>query len=175
MLTLTIEDLLEDSHYKEFFCKVPKLPPSPSVQPPWRLFVQLKGEKRWRVRNFDTYQEAFKFFSKLRKKGKIHDAAINCRRMSFAPPIVMERIPGKYIMGSDNKRRPAYRRAEWKPAVPDDLEVPEWCPWCRRPTVFKYYTKHHALNRLGLPIDPSTPRCGICGASTRVSTYRSAV
>lgn len=174
MLTLTIHDLLEDPQYKAFFCKIPVLPESPSIKPPWRLFIQLKGDKRWRIKDFDTYPEAFNFLKKKLKAGVVHDAAIHCRRFSYPPPVVMKRIRGKYVRGSDGKERPATKRADWKPKLPDDLERHDWCPWCRRPTVFKYYTRHHALQKIGLPIDPSVARCNICGASTRIATYRSA-
>lgn len=172
MLTMTIHELLADPVYRSYFCRVPRLPPHPEGRPPWRLFVQLKGEQRWRSKNYETYAEAFKAFNRLRKEGKIHDAAINCRRASFPPPVAMVRIPGKYVRGSDGKERPAHKRMDWKPLIPEDVLPHDWCPWCRRPTVFRYFSSHHALNSLGMPIDSSVMRCHICGASTRVATYR---
>lgn len=170
---ITIVDLLEDSRYKEFFCQVPKLavPPSPGIKP-WRVFILLKKNHKWAQRDFATYPEAFRFFKKALKRGLIVDGAINCRRQSFSPPIRYARIKGKYVIGSDGVKRQATKRIEWQPKLGvDDFEDHQWCPWCRRPTVFKYYGKHRAL-KIGFPIDPSVPRCMICGASTRVTTYR---
>lgn len=172
---LTIVDLLEDPIYKAYFCRVPKLPATTSISPPWRLYVLKKGEKQWRRKDFPTYTAAFKTLKKMLKQGVVKDAAIHCKRMSFAPPVRMMKIRGKYVRGSDGVNRPAKKRVDWQPRVPGDIfDEHEWCPWCRRPTVFNYYTKHPALNRLGMPIDPSIPRCCICGASKRICNYRSA-
>lgn len=171
---LTIIDLLEDPIYKAYFCKVPKLPKTSSTTPPWRLYIQRKGETRWRRRDFDTYSAAFKVLKKLLKEDKVKDAAIHCRRMSFAPPVRMMKIRGKYVRGSDGVSRQATKRVDWEPKIPADIfDEHEWCPWCRRPSVFKYYSRHHALGQLGMTIDPSVPRCVICGASVRIATYRS--
>jgi RNase P subunit RPR2 len=49
---------------------------------------------------------------------------------------------------------------------PEDEEH-HWCKYCRRPTVFKYYTSH---KRLGT-VDPWVRRCCICGASERIAIH----
>ena len=173
---LTLIDLLEDPIYKAYFCRVPKLPATTSTSPPWRLFVLKKGEKVWRRKDFPTYSAAFKVLKKMLKQGVVRDAAIHCKRMSFPPPVRMMKIRGKYVIGSDGVRRQASKRVDWQPKNQSDIfDDHQWCPWCRRPTIFNYYSRHQNLNGLGMPIDPSTLRCSICGASTRISNYRSAV
>lgn len=171
---ITIVDLLEDSRYKEYFCQVPKLavPPVNGAKP-WRVFLKLKKNRQWAQKDFATYPEAFKYFKKALKRGLILDGAINCRRQSFAPPIRYAKIRGKFIEGSDGVKRQATKRVEWQPKLnADEYDEHQWCPWCRRPTVFKYFARHRVLNGSGIAIDPSVPRCMICGASTRVATYR---
>lgn len=172
---LTIIDLLEDPIYKAYFCKVPKLPPTVSPNPPWRLYVLKRGEKHWRRKDYQTYTDAFKVLKRMLKQKVVKDAAIHCKRMSFSPPVRMMKIRGKYIVGSDGVRRQATKRVDWQPKMLGEIfDEPEWCPWCRRPTLFRFYTRHHALNHLQMPIDPSVLRCEICGASTRITSYRSA-
>lgn len=170
---LTIHDLLEDPHYKAFFLKIPKLPVVLPGSKPWRLFIKLKANGRWAQKDFESYAAAFKYFNRKRKDGQVLDAAINCRRASFAPPLRYAKVKGKYIIGSDGIRRQATKAIPWQPVL--DLESTDdirWCPWCRRPTAFRYYGKHHALSSsVGLAIDPSVPRCEICGASERIANY----
>lgn len=173
---LTIHDLLEDSRYKEFFCKVPNLPDhltSPGRKP-WRLYVLLKGESDWRTKDCATYAEAFKRLKKLLPRAA--DATINCPGFSFDPPVRIVRIKGKYKINSRGEKQQVTKMVTWKPRIPpDEYEEHEWCPYCRRPTVFKRYFKHHALKPRkvgGLPIDPAVLRCAICGASERIVTLR---
>lgn len=173
---IPLSTLLEDPDYKEFFLKVPKLPAvvySANQAPPWRLYVLLKGDKNWRRKDFPAYAPAFKHLKRLLKSGKVEDAAINCRRFTSPPPLQSIRVRGKYVVGSDGVRRQVVKRVEWKPRYTrDDFEDHTWCPYCRRPTVFRYYARHHAMADLGIAIDPSVQRCCICGASSRIANYR---
>ena len=173
---LTIHDLLEDPQYKEFFLQVPKIPDvakHPSMTPPWVLYVKLKTDRKWHKKRFWKYTDAFKRFKQLLKDNRVEDAAIHCSRFTFAPPIKLVRIKGKFIKGSDGKLRQATRYVVWKPKLPfDEIEEHLWCPYCRRPTVFKYYAKHAALAHLGYAIDPTVRRCAICGSSTRIIDYK---
>ena len=176
---LSIHDLLEDSRYKEYFCRVPKLPAhaksGAAETPAWVLYVRYHGESRWRKKECVTYPEAFKKLKMLIKRGRVADAAINCKRYSFAPPMRLVRIKGKYMVGTDGVRRQATKFVEWRASLPaDEPDEHRWCPYCRRPTVFKWYSRHPALSKLGVDIDPSVRRCCICGASERISTYNRA-
>lgn len=173
---LTIHDLLEDPHYKEYFLKIPKLPVTRPGTRPWRLYIRLKSHGKWAQKDFETYGAAFKYFKLRLKKGEVLDAAINCRRASFGPPQRYAKVKGKYITGSDGVTRQATKAVDWQPQLdPDSADDVRWCPWCRRPTAFKYFGKHHALSTHTLgAIDPSIKRCAICGASERIANWGAA-
>jgi hypothetical protein len=178
---ISIHDLLEDPSYKSFFCTPPKLPPSArrsDLSPPWILYVKLHGDPRWRRREHATYADAFKQLRKLMHEGRVWDAAINSKRCSFAPPMRIVRVKGQYMIDSTGTRRQVTKQIEWRPRLPaDEVESHRWCPYCRRATVFRYYSKHHALGAEivpGVRADGSVQRCCICGASERVATYNRA-
>lgn len=164
-----MSELVKDSTYKRFLQTKPPLPspvrrPRPDISPPWVVYVQRKPGGKWGKREFWKYSEAFKFLRRA-LKASVHDAALNCKRVGFPPPNRFVRIRGKYVVGSDGVRRQQTKSVTWKPKL--DVGDPEhhWCMYCRRPTVFKWYQRHH---RLGV-VDPNVPRCCICGASARVA------
>lgn len=169
---LTIHDLLGDERYKKFFCRVPTLPEGHS-ELPWRLAVQMKPHGPWAVKDYATYQEAFK---KLKANlSRVNDAAIISKASPFTPPTKVVRIKGKFIERR-GKKIPVTRAIPWAPVIPpDEFEVHTWCPYCRRPTVFKRFIVHPVLTRRrlnGIPIDPDIERCSICGASARLVNIR---
>lgn len=168
---ITIVDLLEDPKYKEFFCQVPKLLRPDQDDYPWRVYVQLKKDKKWRRKDFYTYTSAFKFLKRLLAAEVVQDAAIHCRRQFFNPPSKVVRVKGKFFTGPDGKKRQVTKVITWAPKIegtdPNDYR---WCGYCRRPTAFKHYSSHPALKNLGMPIDQSVKRCHICGVSTRMLT-----
>lgn len=166
---ITLPELLKDPHYKEFFLTVPKFHTKAVKRPSYRLYVQLKGETKWRVKEFAKYSEAFTEVKRLLKAGRLHDGAICCK--SHPTPVFMRnvRIKGQYRLDSKGKRVQMTRRVPWQPTLDVlDPDYQRWCPHCRRPTAFKYFSKHHALNYLNLDIDPELRRCVICGASERL-------
>jgi len=164
---LTIHELLKDPAYRAYFLRVPALPAHYTEEKkPWKLYVQLKADPRvWRSKRFGTYAAAFAYFKKNREK--IYDAAINCPAMQHQPPNKIVKVKGKLFKG-----KPVTRMIVWKPKMPiDEFEDHFWCGFCRRPTVFRRVTTHHALplSKLGgLPIDPELMRCVICGASENI-------
>lgn len=173
---ITIHDLLKDSQYKEFICKVPKLPPH-LTQPgkePWRLMVKLKGEHHWRTKRFATYKEAFSALKKVLPRAA--DATINCGAMQFDPFTRVVRVKGKYFINAKGQKIQKTKLITWMPKMPEgEFEEHYWCPYCRRPSVFKYFTQHHALplrRTGGIPIDPAVLRCSICGASENIVRLR---
>lgn len=168
---ITIVDLLDDPTYKEFFCQVPKLLRPAQDDYPWRVYVQLKKDKKWRRKDFYSYSAAFKFLKKLLAADLVYDAAIHCRRQFFSPPKKIVRVKGKYLVGSDGVKRQVTRVVTWAPKLEGtDSNDYRWCGYCRRTTTFKYYASHPALRSLGMPIDQSVKRCHICGVSTRMLT-----
>lgn len=174
---LTMRDLLEDPKYREYLCQIPKTPPvarDPRITPQWRVFLQRAEDSRWVKAEFRKYSDAFKFFK--RKMNQMNDdahfiyrdAAINNKRLQFAPPTRLVKIKGKFVVGSDGVKRPVIKEKPW---VHYHLElgtgvIHDWCPYCRRPTEWRWFFKHPAMKVL----DPSTKRCSICGVSERLNT-----
>lgn len=166
---ITLPELLEDPIYKAYFCRKPELPEVAYMcsTPPWQLHV--RTGRTWLVASFDTYSLAFKAL-----KPSLHsvsDAAIVCKRYQSPPPYRTVRIKGKYKV-INGIRSQETRLVQWKPKLPMAEADHYWCGYCRRPTVFAYFRKHHALSDNAVPIDSSVQRCTICGASERLVTLR---
>jgi hypothetical protein len=162
--------LVKDPHYARYLKTKPVLPDiaarkgwNPS--PPWVVYVQRQSDGPWGKKEFWKYKKALAFLERALELG-VHDAALNCKRMGFTPPIRFARVRGKYVVGSDGERRQATKRIWWQPRLMEGDAEHQWCMYCRRPTVFKYFSRH---KRLG-SVDSSVMRCSICGASERIAT-----
>lgn len=173
---ITLPELLEDARYKKYFCTPPKMLIIPG-QKPWQIKVQLEQGGSWRKKEFATYVEAFNAIRPYLKDGRLYDGAIRSRSIAFGPPeriakIVKNGRPvyhtrnGKRVL--DNEGRPIQltKVVLWRPKLDASEETHIWCTYCRRPTVFQWFTSHHALRTSGLHgmVDPSDRRCTICGA-----------
>lgn len=147
MTQITLRELLrEDPIYKQWFMKVPKITVAGNT-PPWRLFVQMEEGGRWATAILPSYPKAYAAL-KLRLPD-LYDATIHSRRQHFAPPVVR--------IGDKKHRMP----------MP---EGHEWCELCRRPVVFKYFSKHP---NLGI-VSHDYLRCTICGMrQVAMKRYRS--
>lgn len=166
---ITIQELLRDPQYRVYFTKVPQLPDHIANNPtamPWKLYVLKKDEDKWRTKKFHTYGEAFAGLKKMLPR--IENGAINCPGLSFIPPIKNYRLKGKM----ENKK-PAMRTKVWQPRIDADLARHNWCPHCRRPSVFNIATKPF-ISPSGhkIPLGEPMMRCMICGASERVVDLR---
>lgn len=178
MPSLTIRDLLADPAYKKYFVRVPKLPSHYTPDSlPWKLMILKRGETSWRSKRFGTYPEAFAALKKLLPK--IQDGVINSPGVNFMPPVNVMKIKGRVHESGPLKGQPILvnKLWDWKPMLDGDMETHHWCPYCRRPTVFKYYRQHQAMTKsrvgiIGTLLDPSLLRCSICGASERVVPLR---
>jgi hypothetical protein len=168
---ITLPELLEDPKYKAYFCRKPELPAVALMcsTPPWQ--VHLRYGRKWEVLYADTYVEAFKALKPLLPE--ISDGAIVCKRFQSPPPMRIVKIKGKYktVNGVTTQET---KLVPWKPKLPMAEADHYWCGYCRRPTVFAYFSKHHALGLQspGVPVDSSVMRCSICGASERLVTLR---
>ncbi len=167
-----MSELIRDPVYRAFLVRPPSLPAHAvdkrmNLSPPWVVYVQRETGGKWGKKEFWTYKKAFKFFKLALFKYRVHDATINNKRVGFDPPSKMVRIKGKYITGSDGKRRQATTRVWWKIKLEPGDEEHHWCKYCRRPTVFKHYLSHKVLGQ----VDPTVRRCGICGASERIAIH----
>lgn len=155
---------------------MPELPPHLTAEGklPWRLMVQLKGEHHWRTKRFATYKEAFTALKKLLPRAA--DATINCAAVQFKPPMRVVRVKGKYFTDKKGNKTQVTRLITWAPRMPEfEYEEHHWCPYCRRPSTFKYFVQHHALplrRTAGMPIDPGVLRCSICGASENIVSLK---
>jgi hypothetical protein len=160
---LTIHELLEDPRYKEFFLKVPPMPRVYRQQQmlPWRVYIQRETDGPWAKKDFPTYRQAFALFK--RYLPEVHDAAIVSRAVAFAPPHRFVRIKGKYLIDKRGNKVQVTKLVVWKPKLPAEEQDHHWCPYCRRPTVFRFYRIHHAFGKgIDFGLD-NVQRCTICG------------
>lgn len=175
---ITLPELLDDRHYREFFLKVPKtLKPMPG-QKPWRVFIQQKSGGPWAKKEYERYADAFALVRKYLKDGRLHDGAIHSRGIAFGPPERVAKVVkggrpvyhtgqnGKRVLGADGKPIQVTRTVLWRPKLDVAEETHLWCTYCRRPTVFRWFISHHALKASGLSdmVNPGDRRCTICGA-----------
>lgn len=171
---ITLRELLDDPIYKAYFTKIPKIP-SHIQGLPWKLMILKPQETQWRTKRFATYPEAFKALKKVLPVAA--DATINCPPLDWQPPIRLARVKGKVHETGRLKGQPIMRAVVWKPQISGDLAAHHWCPYCRRPTVFQYYSIHPAMTKqrigaIGAAVDPTFLRCGICGASEMLVNLR---
>lgn len=171
---MTIHDLLEDKAYRDFLKTKPITPaisrdPAKMTTPPWVVYVQKEQMGPWGKKEFWKYSEAYRFLMKAVKL-KVHDAALNNRRIPCKPPSKIVRIKGKFVVNRRGEKQQVTKAIVWAPKLPEGEMDHHWCLYCRRPTIFKYFRRHKALK---MPyIDSSTPRCCICGSSARVATVQ---
>lgn len=165
---ITIHELLRDPQYREYLKKVPKLPPhyKPELKP-WKLIVLKKGETAWRSKRMGTYVEAFNGLKKMLPI--IEDGTICSPALPFMPPVKTYKIKGKF----DNRGRPMLKSVIWQPRIDADMMPHNWCPYCRRPTVFRMAVRSTKISG-GFVTPPSeyALRCGICGASESIVNMR---
>jgi len=166
---IQMSELVQDRHYRRYLDTKPELPEAANTKgwnssPPWVVYVQREANGKWGKREFWKYRKALKFLYRALELG-VHDAALNCKRIGFEPPIRFARIRGKYVEGSDGKMRPATKRIWWRPVLMEGDQEHLWCMYCRRPVIFKYFSKHKRLGE----VDQTVRRCTICGASERIA------
>lgn len=161
---ITLRELLSDPIYRKWFSKVPTVRTMfPSGQP-WQVFVQEDLDGRWKRAKFPSYAQAYKYIA--RNLNQFHDMALNCPGQAFHPPVLVSKEPvlKKFLVqlkGGKSKvvRRYVYERSYWRPASLELLTSHQWCSYCRRPTVFAYFSRHHAVPACV----PYELRCTPCG------------
>lgn len=183
---ITLPELLEDAKYKAFFTTPPKmLKPLPG-QKPWRVLIQRKPGGPWAKKEIETYAEGFRIIRHSLRAGTLHDGTIQSRSIPFGPPQRIAKVTkggkpvyhtrdGKLVRDTDGNPIQKTTLIRWKPKLDPSDEAHEWCPFCRRPTVLRWFRSHHALRSSGLQglADTSDRRCTICGA--RESFIRAAL
>lgn len=149
MHQMTLRQLLAIPRYRAYFKQDPHLRPVQKKPGSWYLYVQVEEEGAWKRKTIDSYKEGFDF---IRQKLKsIHDGSITSRCRAYLPPVYRPQIEGKTGLHS----------IYW-------AQYPlnhKWCPYCRRPTLFKDFKRHHADGEIrrvfGLELNGR--RCSICG------------
>lgn len=134
---VTLSELLKDPVYRRWFAQVPR----ELDRTRWRVYVKAKKKKPWQKRDFTAWPEAYRFVEKHWEQW--YDCVLICRNDPYRPPVI--RMNG--------------RRQYHTEVTQMDGHI--WCPYCRRPTVFGYFTEHHAFVTTK-PV-PWRKRCGICG------------
>lgn len=135
---ITLREQLRDPIFKKWFSTPPREVASAAKSPPWWVYVQKKPGGRWRRAEFASWKEGYRFVAANIKR--YHDLALVHKRQAFKPPVVRDGGRRRYHLP------PAHGH--------------EWCSYCRRMTVFKYFRKHHALPEWA---NSGERRCIICG------------
>ena len=165
---ITIRELLDDKQYREFFLKKPEIPNIKRTAPPWRIYVQSDIDGAWARAETDTYIQAFKFLKKKLLEG-IHDGAIQSKGVAFKPPERWVRVTrgGKpvWMLNSAGLRVQKTKLVVWKPKLPEGEPHHSWCMYCRRPTIFRYFGRHHAFRKTEWADLSRDRRCTICGST----------
>lgn len=133
----TFQSLVDDPVYRRYVKTVPHLPNNLTGGNPWAVWAitqPIDGypDGRWRGAMFATYAQAWAAtLSAMRNTARYRDVSLVSRRAMFHPPIGFV----------------------W------DFPY-EWCPRCRRPTLYRMMSRHHAVTVLTSD-DPY--RCYFCG------------
>jgi len=138
---VTLRELVRDPIYRKWI----KTPPLGgfSEYARFRVYVQKEENGGWAKKDFEAFAPAYNFLVKNYKSW--YDAALTCRNQESRPPVV--RYKGK--------------RQYYAPMLLMPGHI--WCGYCRRPTVFGYYSTHHTFAAKGIKPLPYKLRCGICG------------
>lgn len=164
---ISIKELLRDPQFRKYFLSVPELPDhyTPDKKP-WKLYVLKEHEEVWRTKRFGTYREAFDGFKAMMPEMK--NAAINNPALSFMPPVRNVRVKGK----TNNRGKPLIRTVVWRPQLDGDMSPHIWCPFCRRPSIFRYALPKRVTGQFILPQAEPAMRCIICGSSENIVDTR---
>lgn len=131
--------LKNDPIYKGWFQK----PPAPfkvfvpTQNRPWRVFVQEKANGKWVKIDTPGYAQAY-----TQVKARLRDSwdlTIHSCPQAWNPPVVKigkKRFYNPMPLGHN------------------------WCSFCRRPTVFRRFKRHH---NIPCAISSEEKRCNICG------------
>jgi len=173
---IPLGDLLEDKTFRKFFTETPPMYPHQAARSDgWRLWVRFNQTSPWRRKDVTHYQSGVDYVLPRIEDGSIHNAVLQCRGVSYKPPtrrfLVRDPKTGKPMLVVDGKGNVSKKVVEkvWAPSseLIQEYGPHDWCFYCRRPTVFAYFRKHHAF--IGTPLEPyfdgSIRRCAVCGIS----------
>lgn len=135
---------------------------------PWRVYAQKEVGGRWRKRDFKRYKDAFEFLKPRLKT--YHDISITSKRLRFPPPgrVVKIRRHGEPLMQKTKHGSVQVTRLVRVTPPPGH----SWCIYCRRFTVFIWFTSHHAFTGSSLDHSIPTRRCCVCGIREVTGAWR---
>jgi hypothetical protein len=150
---VTLHELVKDPVYRQWL-KTPPVGGFPQYTK-FRVYVQRERDGRWAKRDFYDFKTAYNFLAKHLREW--YDATLVTTNYASRPPVV--RVNNK--------------RAYYAPML--TMEGHQWCPHCRRPSVFDFFATHHAFTGHFKPL-PFKRRCGVCGiADTAIKDYTKAL
>lgn len=131
----TMRVLLEDDTFAKYMRRVPRLPDNllhTYGNPPWLLWAEFE-DGTWKRARVAEYRDAYSKMKRLLKNTKVRDVSLVSRRMMFAPPMDFNWQSRKF----------------------------PWCARCRRPSMFRFALKHHAIEIVDYTFDEPY-RCYYC-------------
>ena len=159
---IILAELLEDKNYRKFFEKQPHIPNISRTAPPYRLWVQRRAHGPWLKKDISSYHSGIKWL--IDRLDEIHDGALAIKGLQSPPPNKLVKVKRNGVLltkiGSDGVERPVVKEVPWHFYTPIDERKHVWCPYCRRPTIFTWFSKHHNMPNI---LQPEYSRCTICG------------
>jgi len=145
---VSMRELLEDELFRKWMVKVP-----PHALGRWRVYVL--RDRGWQRGEIDSYHHAYRWMASLLRREDVLDVAVN-------NPAFPTRQPARRTESGAVERW-------WPLSLAEDLRH-RWCPYCRRPTVFAYFSRHHALRTT--TVDVNERRCYVCGCSQSLANKK---
>lgn len=159
----TMHELLDDPIYRAYVKRVPQTTvkgrplPALTTGNPWQIWARTNDGK-WKTGQFATYRDAWLIVVKGIRNVNVADVALVSRRVFFGPPGHWEKYHARNPRTGVSE---VYER--WVIDYHWDTGL-EWCPRCRRPSMFRRLNpSHHALRRQPTLTDDDPFRCVFCG------------
>lgn len=161
---ITLKRLLKDPIYRKWF----STKPAQGAQGRWRVWFKETPTSPWEEKEFPSWKKGFKFVQA--NINNFYDMALANPSHAYSPPVVI----WKRTKNPKTEIITKHRRHYVPPVAEDadrmiDNHKHAWCPYCRRPTIFTYFRRHHSyytrVNFLGKPYDTNSQEriCLICG------------
>ena len=135
---MTLNQQLKDPVFRKWMQRVPKNTGRMPAKN-WYVYLRETPDSNWTRKQFALYNDALRYLLEHRKD--TYDQALNSKARMYPPPKIR------------NKKGNIKFK---KPVAPIGHK---WCPYCRRMTLFQWFSKHPATVKYMSPYDA---RCSIC-------------
>lgn len=136
-VTMKMIDLLKDPVFRKYYLRNPKFPYSLANENPWVIWIHRNSKKTnrlvWANVRVPTFKDAVAYVKP--RMSDWDDFSISSRVIGFDPPS----------------------------SVRNTFELYDWCIMCRRPSEFRPFERHHALNPAIHKFFSHWPVCVFCG------------